>query len=378
MSATEDKAPPRRTPIAPASATSPTTSRASAASPAARALPMSIGAAGPPRRRDPEARIKRLAIPPAWTDVWISPDPDGHIQATGRDARGRKQYRYHPRLPRRRGTRPSTSACSPSREALPAIRRRVASDMGRRGLPREKVLATVVHLLDTTLIRVGNDEYAAPERQLRADHAPRPPRRGRRRRAPLRSSRARAARRGTSSSRTAASPRIVKSCQDLPGQHLFQYVDDDGARHAVGSADVNAYLREVTGARLHRQGFPHLGRHGARGHRALASSRPSTHAVTAKANVRDAIERVARRLGNTPTICRKCYVHPEVLDSYLDGALALDIERRAEAELHGDLDAPPSRGGRGARLPQAAPAAAGEPAGPEGPCVRAARGRRLE
>ena len=284
--------------------------------------------------RDGETRrrIRRLAIPPAWTDVWIAPTPEGHLQATGRDARGRKQYRYHPDFLKARDETKYHRLLRFAR-ALPEIRRRVALDMGRRGLPREKVVATVVHLLDRTLIRVGNPDYAQRNGSfglttLRDRHVT------------VEGGALRFAFTGKSgktwqlkvSDRRVA--RIVKSCQDLPGQHLFQYLDEAGERRAIGSADVNAWLREVSGADITAKDF-RTWAGTVLAALALSEFAAVDRAVTAKANVRDAIERVARRLGNTPTICRKCYVHPEILEGYLDGALALDIERRATAELDG-------------------------------------------
>ena len=286
--------------------------------------------------RDDEtrARVRRLAIPPAWTDVWISADPDGHLQATGRDARGRKQYRYHPDFTRARDETKYHRLLEFAR-ALPEIRRRAALDKGRRGQPYENVVATVVPLLDRTLIRLGNADYARRNGSfglttLRDRHVK------------VEGGALRFAFTGKSgktwqlkvSDRRVA--RIVKSCQDLPGQHLFQYLDEHGERRAVGSADVNAWLRDVSGRDITAKDF-RTWAGTVLAALALSEFEAVDRAVTAKANVREAIERVARRLGNTPTICRKCYVHPEILDGYLDGALALDIERRAAAELNGDL-----------------------------------------
>jgi DNA topoisomerase-1 len=286
--------------------------------------------------RDPEtrARIKRLAIPPAWTDVWICADPNGHIQATGRDARGRKQYRYHPDFIQARDATKYERILDFA-HALPAIRRRISRDMARSGLPPEKVIATVVHLLDSTLIRVGNPDYARQNGSfglttLRDRHVS------------VERGALRFEFKGKSgktwrlrlSDRRAA--RIVKSCQDLPGQHLFQFIDADGSRRAVGSADVNRWLRDVSGRDITAKDF-RTWAGTVLAAMALCEFEAVGGATTAKANVRDAIERVARRLGNTPTICRKCYVHPEILSSYLDGNLVLEVTRRAEAELRGDL-----------------------------------------
>ena len=208
-------------------------------------------------------RIRSLVIPPAWTDVWICTIPNGHLQATGRDAKGRKQYRYHPRW---RETRDETKYARmiAFAEALPRIRAQVEKDLGRSGLPREKVLATVVRLLETTLIRVGNEEYAKTNESyglttMRNQHVD------------VEGATVRFHFRGKSgvdhsidiSDRRMAN--IVRRCKELPGAELFQYVDDDGQRQTIDSGDVNAYLHEITGERLHRQGLPHLGGHAARG-----------------------------------------------------------------------------------------------------------------
>jgi DNA topoisomerase-1 len=288
--------------------------------------------------RDTETRrrIKRLAIPPAWTDVWICVEADGHIQATGRDARGRKQYRYHPDFLKVRDATKYEHILDFA-HALPAIRRRVERDMARRGLPFDKVVATVVHLLDSTLIRVGNADYARQNGSfglttLRDRHVA------------VEGGALRFAFKGKSgktwrlslSDRRAA--RIVKSCQDLPGQHLFQFIGEDGERRPVGSADVNRWLRAVSGRDITAKDF-RTWAGTVLAAMALREFEAFDSKVTAKANVRDAIERVARRLGNTPTICRACYVHPEILTSYLDGALAIEVAKRADAELRGERGA---------------------------------------
>lgn len=264
------------------------------------------------------ARIKSLAIPPAWSDVWIAPRPDAHIQATGRDQRGRKQYRYHADFVALRDATKFDHILDFA-AALPAIRRQVARDLGRRGLPLEKVVAAIVWLLDATLIRVGNREYARENGSfglttLRDRHVA------------VHASTIRFEFRGKSgkswrlklSDRRVA--RVVKSCQDIPGQHLFQYVDGDGARHSVGSGDVNAYLRAISGRDITAKDFRTW--HGtvltATCLQAYAAANVKT---TAKANVREAIEAVAGTLGNTPAICRKCYVHPAVIAAYLEGKL---------------------------------------------------------
>ena len=278
-------------------------------------------------------RIKRLAIPPAWTDVWISPDPDGHIQATGRDARGRKQYRYHPGFLEARDETKYHHILDFAR-ALPRIRRAVDADLRRRGLPLEKVVATVVHLLDATLIRVGNADYARQNKSfglttLRDRHVTID---GGTLRFTFRGKSGKAWKLKLTDRRVA---RVVKSCQDIPGQHLFQYIGEDGEARTIGSADVNAWLRDASGADITAKDF-RTWAGTVLAAIALHELADFDRDVTAKANIRDAIEQVAKRLGNTPTICRKCYVHPEILTSYLDGALALDVERRAGSELAGD------------------------------------------
>ncbi|HWI80569.1 DNA topoisomerase IB [Ramlibacter sp.] len=267
-------------------------------------------------------RIRRLAIPPAWTEVWICARANGHLQATGRDARGRKQYRYHPQF---RELSEATKyehmlefAC-----ALPAIRARVAEHMALRGLPREKVLATVVHLLETTLIRVGNDDYARQNQSyglttLRNPHVQ------------VEGSALRFQFKGKSGKtwrlqlRDRRVAKIVKACQELPGQDLFQYLDDAGEQRTVTSADVNAYLREITGRDVTAKDF-RTWAGTVLAALALQECRTAETKAALQQNVKAAIERVAARLGNTPTICRKCYVHPEILASYAEGALSLDV-----------------------------------------------------
>ena len=290
--------------------------------------------------RDPEGRavkdretldrIRSLAIPPAYTDVWICADPNGHIQATGRDARGRKQYRYHPRF---REARDSTKyeRMLDFAAALPALRARVDEDMSRRGMPREKVLATVVHLLETTMIRVGNADYAKQnkshglttlnDRHVKVD--------GAQIRFRFKGKSGKEWDLGIRDRRVA---RIVKASQDLPGQHLFQYLDDEGERRSVTSGDVNAYLREISGTDITAKGF-RTWTGTVLAALALAEYEKADSQAAAKRNVREAIEQVSARLGNTPTICRKCYVHPQVIDSYLSDELALEIGEEIAEEL---------------------------------------------
>ncbi len=293
---------------------------------------------GPVKDEATLQRIRSLAVPPAWTEVWICPHPDGHIQATGRDARGRKQYRYHPRWREVRDAAKYDHLLDFAR-TLPSIRARIEEDMARPGLPREKVLATVVHLLESTLIRVGNDEYAQKndsyglttlkDRHVRVD--------GPELRFAFKGKSGKTWRLGLKDRRVA---RIVRACQDLPGQELFQYLDEGGETRDVTSADINAYLREITGRDITAKDF-----------RTWAGTVLAALALrefervdsksAAQRNIRAAIDRVAARLGNTPTICRKCYVHPAVLDGYLEGSLAEEVEAAAQAELRDIADLPP-------------------------------------
>jgi DNA topoisomerase-1 len=275
-------------------------------------------------------RIKSLVIPPAYTDVWICTKPNGHIQATGRDAKGRKQYRYHAAF---REIRESTKFehMFAFAKALPAIRETIDAHMKLRGLPREKVLATVVHLLETTLIRVGNSDYAKQNKSyglttLRDPHVEVD---GAELRFQFKGKSGKSWRLAIKDRRVA---KIVKACQDLPGQELFQYLDSDGQRQTVTSADVNAYLKEITGSDITAKDF-RTWAGTVLAAMALSEFEHFDTQVKAKKNVRAAIEQVSSRLGNTPTICRKCYVHPEVLSIYLEGALLVEIRDEVEAEL---------------------------------------------
>lgn len=270
------------------------------------------------------ARIRRLAIPPAWVDVWISPHANGHIQATGRDARGRKQYRYHDDWQRVRDEAKYDVLLAFGRN-LPRLRKTLRAHMSERGLGRNKVLATVVQLLDDTLIRVGNREYARANRSfglttLQDRHVSCSPGAVRFR---FRGKTGKEWRLKVTDRRIA---RIVKSCQDLPGQHLFQYEDESGPRQ-VTSSDVNAYLREVAGSAVSAKMFRTWAGTvlAALALRELGAAASET---ARKRNLRIAIEAVATRLGNTATICRKCYVHPEVIAAYLDGSLVPALDRR--------------------------------------------------
>jgi DNA topoisomerase I len=285
---------------------------------------------------DPQVvkRIRSAAIPPAWTDVRICPFADGHIQATGRDAKGRKQYRYHPLF---REVRESTKYehVVAFGNALPAIRAKVREHMALRGLPRKKVLATVVHLLETTLIRVGNDDYAKQNKSYGLTTL-------KNRHVAVEGSEVRFRFTGKSGKQWSLKvkdrrvAKIIKACQELPGQELLQYLDEDRKQQDVTSSDVNAYLNEITGQDITAKDF-RTWAGTVLAALALKELESFDTAAQAKRNLRVAIERVAARLGNTPTICRKCYVHPEVLNSYLDGNLALEIKSEVESELRNEL-----------------------------------------
>jgi DNA topoisomerase-1 len=278
------------------------------------------------------ARIRSLAIPPAWTDVWICPDPRGHLQATGRDARGRKQYRYHSRW-REVRDEVKYGRLVAFAQALPKIRRRTAADLRRPGLPRERVLAAVVQLLEKTLIRVGNEEYARDNGSvglttMKDKHA----------QIAGRSVRFRF--RGKSGIEhdidlnDARLARVVKACRDLPGYELFQYVDAAGKCETIDSADVNAYLRAVAGEDFTAKDF-RTWAGTVLAARALAAAAAFTSNAEAKRNIVKAIESVAKKLGNTKAVCRKCYIHPAILDAYMDGATIRTIRARVPALARG-------------------------------------------
>ncbi len=286
-----------------------------------------VGPDGEPVRDEETLdRIASLAIPPAWTDVWICPSPRGHLQATGRDAKGRKQYRYHPRWRTARDETKYERILAFGR-ALPTIRKRVAKDLAKPDMPRVKVVAAAVRLLETTLIRVGNQEYARGHRSfglttLRDRHVE------------IEGATIRFHFRGKSGKdheidlKDRRLANIVKRCRDLPGQDLFQYVDADGERHTIGSGDVNDYLREITGEDFTAKDFRTwagtvLAAWALHEYEAVDSD------VQAKQNIVGAIDSVAERLGNTRTVCRKCYVHPAVIDAYLDGTLVDSLRQRA-------------------------------------------------
>ena len=290
-----------------------------------------IGADGKPiHDAEKLKRIKALGIPPAWTDVWICANPRGHIQATGRDAKGRKQYRYHPRW---REVRDETKygRMIAFGQALPLIRARVEHDLKLPGLPREKVLATVVKLLETTLIRVGNQEYARANKSFGLTTM-------RDRHVEIEGSTVHFEFKGKSGKKHSIDVRdrrlaqIVKRCRDIPGYELFQYIDENGQRQTIDSSDVNDYLREITGEDFTAKDFRTWAG------TVLASLMLQEYEICdtetqAKKNIVRAIESVAERLGNTPAVCRKCYVHPAVLDAYLDGSLIETLKQRTEQEL---------------------------------------------
>jgi len=272
-------------------------------------------------------RIRSLAIPPAWHDVWICPLDHGHRQAVGRDARERKQYRYHPRWRAVRDETKYTRLIAFGR-TLPKIRERIERDLTRPGLPREKVLATVVRLLETTFMRIGNAAYARANGSFGLTTL-------RRRHVDVSGSTLCFDFRGKGGKRVSVDvtdrrlARIVRRCHDLPGQELFQYVDDDGTRQTLDSADVNAYLKDIGGEDFTAKDFRTWAGTilAALALREVAASDSTNQA---RRNVIRAIETVARQLGNTPTICRKSYVHPAVIDAYLDGLVLTPRRKRAD------------------------------------------------
>ena len=275
-------------------------------------------------------RIRSLAIPPAYTDVWISPLANGHLQATGRDAKGRKQYRYHPKWRAFRDENKYDRMMAFG-AALPKIRERAEQDLARPGMPREKVLATLVRLLETTLIRVGNEQYAEENQHyglttLHNEHVDVSGatvefhfvgKSGKEHDIALRDKRL---------------ARIVARLRDLPGEELFEYKDGEGGLHTISSHDVNEYLHEIAGEEFSAKDF-RTWAGTVLASLALQELEAFDTKTQAKKNVVAAIKSVAERLGNTPAVCRKCYVHPAVLDSYLDGTMVESLKQRAEQEL---------------------------------------------
>ncbi len=275
-------------------------------------------------------RIRRLAIPPAYKDVWICPTGNGHLQATGIDARGRKQYRYHEKW---REARDETKydRMVIFGAALPKIRRRVKRDLARRGLPKEKVLATIVAIMERTFIRVGNEEYARENNSyglttMRNKHVA------------VKGEKVQFKFRGKSGVMHEVDvadrkiSRIVKQVQDLPGQELFGYLDEEEEVHGIDSQDVNDYLQEITGEEFTAKDF-RTWAGTVLAAVALNALDPSENKTAAKANVKNAIAAVAKMLGNTPAVCRKCYVHPAVLETYLSGEMMDGLRRKTEETL---------------------------------------------
>jgi DNA topoisomerase-1 len=277
------------------------------------------------------ARIRSLAIPPAYTDVWICRSPHGHVQATARDARGRKQYRYHPLWKAWRDATKFERTLDFAR-ALPKLRARIGRDLRRSGLARERVLATILRLLDRTHVRIGNEEYARNNRsyglstlrdrhaRVRGEHV-------------LLKFRGKSGRVHEVMLTDARVARVVRRCEGLPGQHLFQFRDEEGTLHRVGSNDVNDYLREVAGNGFTAKDF--------RTWAATVSVAGSliAHGKASDAMLRGAIERAAMELGNTPAVCRRAYVHPAIMQAYESPGEA--------ARLHSAFERAASRRGRG-------------------------------
>jgi DNA topoisomerase-1 len=283
------------------------------------------------RVRDKETlkRIRSLVVPPAWRDVWICTNPKGHLQVTGRDARGRKQSRYHPRW---RQVRDETKyeRMTIFGAALPKIRERVEQDLGLPGMPRQKILAAIVRLMEATLIRVCNEEYARENHSyglttMRNKHVE------------VEGSNVAFKFQGKSGVRHAVDindrqlARIIQRCQDIPGYELFQYIDKDGAHHSVDSSDVNEYLREMTSQDFTAKDF-RTWAGTVLACTMLQEFEAFTSQTQAKKNVVQAIKDVAGRLGNTPSVCRKCYVHPAILDTYFSGALIKTVNKHIEEE----------------------------------------------
>ena len=280
-------------------------------------------------------RIRSLAIPPAWTNVWICLHSNGHLQATGRDARGRKQYRYHPRWREVRDEAKYNKLLIFT-QVLPQLRARVEEDLKRPGLQRERVLAAIVRLMELTFFRVGNSEYAKANESfglttLRDRHVA------------IEGSRIHISFRGKSGKHHETDindrrlARIVKSCRDLPGYELFQYMDAEGQRHTVGSAEVNEYLREITGEEITAKDFrtwagTQLAAEALREFEAFDSEAERKRAVVR------AVEKVAKHLGNTPTICRRCYIHPAVLEGYFEGTMLQTLADNTRKYLAANIE----------------------------------------
>ncbi len=288
------------------------------------------------RNAEERQRLEALAIPPAWTDVWICSRPDGHLQATGRDDKGRKQYRYHPQW-RQQRSQSKYSRMVLFGEALPGIREQVHHDLSRRGLPREKVLATVVRLLETTLIRIGNKMYAQQNKSFGLTTM-------RDRHTDISGSKLQFHFRGKSGKKHVVNIRdrrlahIVKKCREIPGYELFQYFDENGRRQVVDSSDVNLYLHEITEQDFTAKDFRTWGGTVLTAS-ALKKIGPFESGTEAKRNVVQAVKETAQHLGNRAATCHKYYIHPAVIDSYLEGSLLPTLEQYEtetdEPSLHG-------------------------------------------
>ncbi|HEY7985658.1 MAG TPA: DNA topoisomerase IB [Methylophilaceae bacterium] len=281
------------------------------------------------------ARIKSLAIPPAWTDVWICAQANGHIQATGRDAKGRKQYRYHTRWRELRDDMKYENMISFGMH-LPMIRKKVARDLTEAGLTRDKVIATIIFLLEKTMIRIGNDEYAHHNKSYGLTTL-------RNRHLDIQGADLLFHFVGKSKVEHRISlhdpklARIVKQIKELPGQELFQYMDGDGQRHKINSADVNEYLQEITGEQYTAKDF-RTWAGTLQTTIALAQFQQFENMTQAKSNVVLAINAAAKKLGNTPTICKKCYVHPGIIQSYMSGELfPLIVNKQLESANKNEL-----------------------------------------
>ena len=289
----------------------------------------------PVRDAETLARIKSLVVPPAWTDVWICKEANGHLQATGRDARGRKQSRYHPKWRVIRDEN-KYERMTHFAEALPGIRARVHHDLGLHGMPRNKVLATIVSLMEVTHIRVGNTEYARENHSyglttMQHEHVD------------VHGSEVTFSFQGKSrvhhtihlhDKRLA---RIVRQCEEIPGHELFQYLDHEGNHHVIDSQAVNDYLREITGQHFTAKDFRTW--HGTvMAAKMLHEFEPFRNVTEAKKNIVAAIKQVASELGNTPSVCRKCYVHPAVLDAYMGGISKREAKEELDEQIaeHGE------------------------------------------
>jgi DNA topoisomerase I len=284
------------------------------------------------RTKSEITRINKLAIPPAWTNVWICPDPRGHIQATGRDAKGRKQYRYHHDW-RQYRDEDKYGRMIGFAGVLPKIRQRTNADLAAPGLTRNKVLAAVVQLLEKSLIRVGNDEYAKKNRSFGLTTL-------RNRHVEVRGAKVTFEFKGKSGVQHSVDvedrrlAKIIKECQELPGQELFVYIDESGEHRDVGSADVNGYLQEITGAEFTAKDF-RTWAGTVLACTALQEIKGFDTQARAKKNVVRAVEAVAGMLGNTKAVCRKSYIHPAVIDSYMDGSLLPAFSRNGSTRKRG-------------------------------------------